>query len=60
MPTVRLLAEKTGNLLDRRMRLLEGFVLDGLRTARYNDRLLGEYSAHVRHHRNDIVEVFLR
>lgn len=54
-----LVARKPGNALDVRARLLERCVSRQLRI-RYNSRLLGEYTDHVKQRRNDLVELFFQ
>jgi len=55
----QLAARKPGNAFDRRLTVLEQIVR-GLRRARYNTRLLGEYTALLGQapFRNDVIEAF--
>jgi hypothetical protein len=53
-----LIGRRSGNKLDRRLRVLEEFI-KGSRIALYNKKLLYEYESHLSTHRNDIIEVFL-
>jgi len=46
-----------GSPLDRRLSIIEE-VAAGVRRIRYNPRLLGEYEAHARTFRNDVIELF--
>jgi len=49
---------KKGNALDKRLFTLEEFV-NGSRRALYNMKLLLEYEDKIKHHQNDIIELFL-
>ena len=46
---------KPGNMLDRRMSVLEE-VVAGARRLRYNQKLFGEYTELVRERRNDVID----
>jgi len=48
---------RPGNVLDRRLRLLESIV-NGTHRLRYNNRLLAEYIQLIQLHRNDVIEAF--
>jgi hypothetical protein len=50
-------ARKPGNLLDRRLTVLEQ-VANGQRRLRYNPKLRSEYLQIIREHRNDVIELF--
>jgi len=52
-----LFGEKLGNLLNRRLNAMRT-VVDGDCRIRCNSKLLTEYSAQVRDHRNDVIEQF--
>ncbi len=47
-----LVGRRKGNILDRRLRSIEEFLM-GARVAYYNKKLLGEYLTHVVEYRND-------
>jgi hypothetical protein len=46
---------RPGNIFDRRLAVIEETV-SGLRRLRYNSKLLGEYTDHIRERRNDVLE----
>ena len=50
---------KHGSVLDRRLCAVEGF-LNGNRVAWYNNKLLNEYTDHIKSYRNDILDLFFR
>jgi hypothetical protein len=52
-------ARRAGNVLDRRLAVLEA-VVGGVRRLRYNRKLLEEYRPFIRAFRNDVIEVFVR
>jgi hypothetical protein len=53
-----LIGRRSGNRLDRRLRVLEEFI-QGSRIAFYNKKLFKEYEDHLSNQRNDVIEVFL-
>jgi hypothetical protein len=48
---------RAGNSFDRTLNLLQA-AIDGALRIRYNNKLRGEYEAHVRERRNDFIENF--
>jgi hypothetical protein len=51
-----LTARRPGNLIDRRLRVIEQ-VVAGKRRLRYNQKLLGEYQRLIQRYRNDVIEL---
>jgi hypothetical protein len=54
-----LAGRRSGNMLDRRLLVLEEVIADH-RRLRYNARLLGEYQRLIQDYRNDVIELLFR